>query len=104
MVKATFYKKGNSLTGFEISGHSGYAEEGSDVICASVSSAAYMAVNTVTDVIGEYGEAEVDEGYLKFTCESDRPEVQAVLKGLFLHVNALADDYEEYITCKEKTV
>ncbi|MBQ8503137.1 MAG: ribosomal-processing cysteine protease Prp [Clostridia bacterium] len=104
MIKATFYKKGDILKGFEISGHSGYGEEGNDIICASVSSAAYMAVNTVTDVIGEYGEAEVDEGYLRFTCESEKPEVQAILKGLAFHVNALADDYSEYIICKQTTV
>ncbi|MEE1320013.1 MAG: ribosomal-processing cysteine protease Prp [Acutalibacteraceae bacterium] len=104
MIKATFYKKEGILKGFEISGHSGYAEEGSDIICASVSSAAYMTVNTVTDVIGEYGEAEVDEGYLRFICESDKTEVQAVMKGFLLHVNALADEYNEYIICKEKTV
>ena len=104
MIRATFYRKGDKLRGFEISGHSGYAEEGSDIICASVSSAAYMAVNTVTEVIGEYGEATVDEGYLKFTTESDKAEVQTVLKGLQLHVKALAEDYNEYILCKEKTV
>ncbi len=104
MVKATFYKRGNILKGFEISGHSGYGEEGNDIVCASVSSAAYMAVNTVTDVIGEYGEAQVDDGYLRFICDSEKSEVQAVLKGLFLHVNALAEDYSEYIICRKKTV
>ncbi len=104
MIRATFYRKGDKPCGFEISGHSGYAEEGSDVICASVSSAAYMAVNTVTDVIGAYGEATVDEGYLEFITESDKSEVQAVLKGLEFHVKALAEEYDEYILCKEKTV
>ena len=59
MIRATFYKKGNKSCGFEISGHSGYAEQGSDIICASVSSAAYMAVNTVTEIIGEYGAGRV---------------------------------------------
>ena len=104
MIRATFYRKGNKLCGFEISGHSGYAEQGSDIICASVSSAAYMAVNTVTEIIGEYGEATVDDGYLEFITESDKNEVQAVLKGLELHVKALAEEYNEYILCKEKTV
>ena len=104
MIRATFYRKGDKLCGFEFSGHSGYAEEGSDIICASVSSAAYMTVNTVTDVIGDYGEATVDEGYLEFTTASDKSEVQAVLKGFELHVKALAEEYDEYILCKEKTV
>ena len=104
MIRATFYRKGDKSCGFEISGHSGYAEQGSDIICASVSSAAYMAVNTVTEVIGAYGEATVDEGYLEFITESDKNEVQAVLKGLEFHVKALAEEYDEYILCKEKTV
>lgn len=104
MIRATFYRKGNKSCGFEISGHSGYAEQGSDIICASVSSAAYMAVNTVTEIIGEYGEATVDDGYLEFITESDKNEVQAVLRGLELHVKALAEEYNEYILCKEKTV
>ena len=39
------------LTGFDISGHAMFAESGSDIVCASVSSAAYMAANTVTAVI-----------------------------------------------------
>ena len=63
-----------------------------------------MAVNTVTEIIGDYGEATVDEGYLEFITESDKSEVQAVLKGLELHVKALAEEYDEYILCKEKTV
>ena len=51
MIRATFYKEGDLLKGFEIKGHSGYADEGEDVICATVSSAAYMAANTVTEII-----------------------------------------------------
>lgn len=104
MIKATFYSEAGSLVGFEIKGHSGYAEGGSDIICASVSSAAYMAANTVTDVIGEKADTEVADGYLRFVTESDLNEVKVVLEGLKLHVNALADDYGEYIICKEKAL
>ena len=34
----------DQITGFEISGHAGYAEKGSDIICAAVSAIAYTAV------------------------------------------------------------
>ena len=104
MIKATFYKRGEILSGFEIEGHSGYAEEGSDIICASVSSVAYMAVNTITDVIGEKADISISDGYFRFITESKRNETRVVLEGLKLHVSALADEYKQYIICKEKTL
>ena len=102
MIKATFYKRGEILCGFEIDGHSGYAEAGSDIICASVSSVAYMAVNTITDVIGDKADISISDGYFRFMTGSNRNETKVVLEGLKLHVSALAGDYSEYITCKEK--
>ncbi len=102
MVHATFYIEGECLKGFEISGHSGYAEEGSDIICASVSSAAYMAANTVTEIVGARAEIELDDGYFRFIPKDESEAVQLVLKGLRLHVSSLADDYSEYIVCDEK--
>ncbi len=104
MIKATFYIKSNSAVGFEIKGHSGYEEEGKDIICASVSSAAYMAANTVTDVIGEKADIKLSDGYFKFMAEGGKNETKIVLKGLQNHVNALADDYSEFIICKEKAL
>lgn len=41
--------KTDRLYGFEISGHSGYAESGSDIICASVSSTSLMCVKGLLD-------------------------------------------------------
>ena len=104
MIKATFYKRGEILCGFEIDGHSGYAEAGSDIICASVSSVAYMAVNTITDVIGDKADISISDGYFRFMTGSNRNETKIVLEGLKLHVSALADDYSEYIICEEKII
>ena len=104
MIRATFYKEGQLFKGFEIKGHSGYGEEGYDIVCASVSSAAYMTANTVTEIIRADAEINLDDGYFKFIVGTDDEFVQVVLKGLLLHVNALADDYSDYIVCKTKTV
>ncbi|MBQ4267701.1 MAG: ribosomal-processing cysteine protease Prp [Clostridia bacterium] len=104
MIKATFYKKDEILKGFEIEGHSGYAEEGEDIICASVSSVAYMAVNTITDVIGAKADISISDGYFRFITDSVLNETKVVLEGLMLHVSALAGDYSEFITCKEETL
>ena len=104
MIRATFYKEGELFKGFEIKGHSGYADEGEDIICASVSSAAYMAANTITEIIEADADIKVEDGYMKLTVDGENDFIQVVLKGLFLHVNTLADDYRKYIVCRTKTV
>lgn len=44
MITAKIHRNSfGNITGFEISGHAGYAEEGSDIICAAVSAIAYTA-------------------------------------------------------------
>lgn len=50
MTTVTFLKSDDIICGFEISGHSDFAEEGSDIVCAAISSAAYMTANTVTEI------------------------------------------------------
>ena len=104
MIKVTFFKKGEDFTGFELSGHSGYAEEGSDIICSAVSSVAYMTANTITEIIGVDAEVSLNDGYMKFIPEKTADSVQVLLKGMALHLNALADQYEKYLFCKETTV
>ena len=104
MIKATFYKNKGFTAGFLIRGHSGYAEEGSDVICASVSSAAYMAANTLTEIVGAKADIAVDDGYLRLTLEERNDKTEIVLQGLELHIRTLAQDYSEYILCDEKTL
>ena len=104
MIKATFYRNKGFTAGFLIRGHSGYAEEGSDVICASVSSAAYMAANTLTEIVGAEADIAVDDGYLKLTLNEPTDKTELILQGLELHISTLAQDYDEYILCDEKTL
>lgn len=104
MIKATFYKNKGFGSGFLIEGHSGYAEEGSDVICASVSSAVYMAANTLTEIVGAKADITVDDGYLKLTLKEVNDKTEIILQGLELHISTLAQDYDEYILCEEKTL
>ncbi len=90
------------MTGFEISGHSGYGKEGEDIVCASVSSAAYMAANTVTDVIGDEADIDRSDGYMKLMLREGSEKSEAVLEGLLLHVKNLSQDYGKYVSCKQK--
>ena len=52
MIQVEFSVHDHAPVGFCISGHAGAGSAGRDIVCAAVSSAAYMAANTLTDVIG----------------------------------------------------
>lgn len=97
MIRAVFFKSGGTLTGFEIAGHSMFAEQGNDIVCSAVSSAAIMAANTVTEVLGEQATVETREGYLLFK-DVQSESAQAILSGLKLHLEQLAEQYPENIT------
>ncbi|MCM1363670.1 MAG: ribosomal-processing cysteine protease Prp [Faecalibacterium sp.] len=105
MIKVKFYSFNNELSGFEISGHSGYSEEGSDIVCASVSSCAYMTANTITDVIGVDAEIQVDDAYLCLTVAAkDTAKIKDIMHGFEMHMKALANDYSDYIICEKEII
>ena len=97
MIKVRFSVGNRQLKGFEISGHAMYAESGSDIVCASVSSAAYMAANTITDVIGADADAVAGDGTMSVTLNQPNEYAQAVLKGLELHLTELSKQYPQNI-------
>ena len=51
MTTITFHSADSRLDGFVVEGHSGYAEEGSDIVCAAVSAAVGLVECTVNDVL-----------------------------------------------------
>lgn len=69
MIKARIYRdnRGN-VSGFEISGHAEYAEEGSDIICAAVSAIAYTAIGYFSEkkIGGKEPQYSERDGYMKF--------------------------------------
>lgn len=95
MIKAIFFNQGDLLTGFEVEGHGG-GEEGTDIVCAAVSSAVYMTANTVTEILSVDADIKVEDGYLYFKVQP-LSETQAILKGLQLHLISLSKDYPKNI-------
>lgn len=100
MIQAEFYvQDGGRITGFSVSGHAMFAESGEDIVCAAVSSAAYMTANTITEILSIEPQLLLDEGcmcvLLREPGEIDR--AQDILQGFRLHVTQLATDYPNHI-------
>ena len=101
MISIIFYhSSSHAPVGFHIEGHSGYASSGSDIICASVSSAALMAANTLSEIMGIEIDATVnDDGEMTVTVqESDAEKAKDVLLGLELHLTELSRQYPKNVT------
>ena len=94
------------ITGFSVSGHSGYAEAGQDIVCAAVSAVVGMAEATINDVCGAKAKVRVKEEDARITltlpasCDEEE-SVQAVLAGLLLYLCNLRDEYPDYIEVLE---
>ena len=106
MTKCEFFTEEDRITGFSVSGHSGYAEEGSDIVCAAISAVVTMAEATINDVCGAKAKVRVKEDDARITltlpasCDEEET-VQAVLSGLMLTLISLREDYPDYIEVLE---
>ncbi len=96
MITVKFFTERGEIKGFEVKGHSGLAERGNDILCAAVSSACYMTVNTLTEVLKANVDAEVgEEGYMKAVVHDAAKEAENLLKGFQIHISELAKDYRK---------
>ena len=95
MTNVKFLTDKNGLYGFLVSGHSSIDcdDEIGKIVCAAVSSAAYMAANTIIEIIGDKCEAEVSEAKMSLSVENPSDSTRTVLEGLKLHLSELSDQY-----------
>ena len=106
MTKCEFFTEEDRITGFSISGHSGYAEAGKDIVCAAISAIVTLAEATINDVCGAKAKVRVKDEQARITltlptsCDEEE-SVQAVLSGLMLTLINLREDYPDYIEVLE---
>ncbi len=93
MVLVQMLSRHDRLCGFRMEGHAG-GKAGSDIVCAAISSAVYMAANTVTEVCGCNADITVEDGFffLMLTADDERRAAD-VLEGLRLHLSGLQEQY-----------
>ena len=108
MTSVTFYTDNGRITGFTAKGHSGYADAGEDILCASIGAAITLVETTVNDVLGLAAAVRTDEdealvslrlpGGLGVTAEST---CQSLLTGLMHYFTMLHDEYPDNIEVLE---
>ncbi len=96
-------KDGERIIGFSINGHSSKNsdDEFGKIVCSAVSSAAYMAANTILEIIGDKAQVEVSEAKMELKLNKPSNETDIVLKGFKLHIEQLAEQYSNNIKISE---
>ena len=106
MTKCEFFMEEDRITGFSVSGHSGYADAGQDIVCAAISAVVTMAEATINDICGAKAKVRVKDADARITltlpasCDEEET-VQAVLTGMMLTLCNMRDDYPDYIEVLE---
>ena len=99
MINAKFFRMGNCLIGFSVSGHAAYDNSGKDIVCASVSSAVQLASNMITDGFKIKANVSVDNQKINLlvTDSENLENACVVIDSLYQHLMFISEDYKETI-------
>ena len=108
MTTAEFHTEGRRITGFTVRGHSGYAPEGEDIVCAAVTSAVRLVECAVNDVLGLEASVKVrtDRASISLKLpgglgQTNESTCQTLLTALMLYLTGLHEEYPENIIVME---
>lgn len=109
MTTVTVFQKFGSIVRIEICGHSGYAAEGEDIVCAAITSSvryAEIMLNSVLD-LGVTFVIEPERAFISFSLPDDPiagsklSGCHAVFTGFARHTEQLAAEYPNNLEVME---
>ena len=108
MIKITIIKSGDNVTAINCEGHSGYAESGSDIVCASVSVLTQNAQKTFEEILHINTNFVVNENIPSLSISLPNMDGEKA-KMAYLIMNStanglrdIASSFPKYINIKEK--
>ena len=105
MTKIVFYRSDGAFYGFEEQGHTGYGEEGDDVLCAALSAMTMLIINTIEVAYASSVDFTIDEKTtnIRVVSKAALPEFEEdelkryAVSGIFLaYYKQIEDMMEEY--------
>lgn len=101
MIAATLFHNKQGICAFSLQGHSGYAEEGSDIVCAAVSAIAQYLIGAA-EHLNLPCRYELEDGLITFsftedTSEDQKQKMQDFLIPFETALKQLSETYGEYL-------
>ncbi len=109
MTQIKFYKSGEFYWGFQVSGHTGYAEAGEDILCATVSALTMLTINAIEVAYDSFADYSIDEddATVRMFAPAALPEatdkvkqyaISGLIRAYYLQMCDIQEDYSEYIS------
>ncbi len=98
MTVLKVFRNGKLFTGFECVGHSGYAEAGSDIVCAAISTGVQYCINCGEKIDRASLQISVDQETAMIRCISKKsnPQFSKHIEILIELAESIAKDYAMY--------
>lgn len=96
-------RRGSSarVSGFSVTGHSGYAQKGADIVCAGVSAVVQTTILGLQNVLGVDCSGQQAAGELHCSLPADLGEVaesaNVLLETMMQGLTALSEAYADYV-------
>jgi uncharacterized protein YsxB (DUF464 family) len=109
MTTATIFRDAQGIVGFEIKGHTDYAEAGSDIVCSAVSAIAQTAVLGLQEILYLDVRMEREDGRLYcrlpgLLARQARDNARILFESMRLGIKNIAGQYPENVEVFEKEV
>ena len=105
MIRIVFTKRDGSIAKIKVSGHSGYAAEGFDIVCSAVSSVLWSATNGLTSVLGIPLDICEKDGYVSYELprlDSDtKAKADVLIESMKRFFLELESKYSEFVEVTE---
>ena len=105
MTKISFFKKNKKFVAIECTGHTGFAESGEDILCATISSICQSGILGMIKVLKVQGykyKINEDKGYLKFVLpdvinDDMLDRTQILFETMYASIEDLLEGYSKYL-------
>ncbi len=109
MVRMMVFVSDGNVIGYEMKGHSGYAEAGQDIVCAAVSVLAQTGANALEKLTGVEPEVQMEDGYLQVMLptnlkERERKQAKTIVDTILVGLEDVVDAYPEYLELRYREV
>ncbi len=109
MTKVVFLRKNGVFYGFRETGHTGFGEEGDDILCSALSAMTMLILNTIEVAYDIRVDFKIDDesADIIVKCKAALPDggagereqyaVAGLFEGYFYQLNDLVEEYGDYL-------
>ena len=106
MTKVKIFRKNGNIIGYKASGHSGYSEQESDIICSAISTSLQMTLIGIQEVLKLKVDFKINDGFLdvdlKNISQSKLTQTNILTEAMVIFLKELTKQYPKYIRLVEK--